>query len=206
MIKVEDIVSHFETRCRGVVVVPFDEHLAAGVEVDLDMMRPKVREAYFRLSALVAEGIVRHQRSRTLGGHGNPQPHVAPPLPGQGEVSFVAGSPALESRLYETGYMNVMAYPNAVEAYRTDQIRSDRDAGAGGRRFRPTPPVRPPTVRARRASSSASSRASSSLRVLGRSSRSRQARKCTASPKGAGLRVSGQEQGVTPLARRASPV
>ena len=34
MIKVEDIVSHFETRCRGVVVVPFDEHLAAGAEVE----------------------------------------------------------------------------------------------------------------------------------------------------------------------------
>ncbi|MGW3238185.1 ABC transporter substrate-binding protein [Streptomyces olivaceus] len=30
----------------------------------------------------------------------------------------------LESRLYDTGYMNVMAYPNAVEAYRTDQIES----------------------------------------------------------------------------------
>ncbi|QIY98614.1 ABC transporter substrate-binding protein [Streptomyces sp. S1D4-11] len=30
----------------------------------------------------------------------------------------------MESRLYETGYMNVMAYPNAVEAYRTDQIKS----------------------------------------------------------------------------------
>ncbi|MFD4277426.1 ABC transporter substrate-binding protein [Streptomyces cyaneofuscatus] len=30
----------------------------------------------------------------------------------------------LESRLYDTGYMNVMAYPNAVEAYRTDHIRS----------------------------------------------------------------------------------
>ncbi|MFG2030390.1 ABC transporter substrate-binding protein [Streptomyces sp. NPDC048825] len=30
----------------------------------------------------------------------------------------------LQSRLYETGYMNVMAYPNAVEAYRTDQIES----------------------------------------------------------------------------------
>ena len=41
MIKVEDIVQHFETRCRGVVVVPFDEHLAAGAEVDLDMMRPE---------------------------------------------------------------------------------------------------------------------------------------------------------------------
>ena len=39
----------------------------------------------------------------------------------------------LQSRLYDTGYMNVMAYPNAVEAYRTDQIESittmPRDAG-----------------------------------------------------------------------------
>ncbi|WP_328550084.1 ABC transporter substrate-binding protein [Streptomyces sp. NBC_00366] len=30
----------------------------------------------------------------------------------------------MESRLYDLGYMNVMAYPNAVEAYRTDQIQS----------------------------------------------------------------------------------
>ncbi|WP_128382217.1 ABC transporter substrate-binding protein [Streptomyces cavernae] len=30
----------------------------------------------------------------------------------------------MESRLYDTGYMNVIAYPNAVEAYRTDQIAS----------------------------------------------------------------------------------
>ncbi|HWU07160.1 MAG TPA: ABC transporter substrate-binding protein [Streptomyces sp.] len=30
----------------------------------------------------------------------------------------------MESRLYDTGYMNVMAYPNAVEAYRTDHIES----------------------------------------------------------------------------------
>ncbi|GAB2972703.1 ABC transporter substrate-binding protein [Streptomyces pseudoechinosporeus] len=39
----------------------------------------------------------------------------------------------MESRLYDTGYMNVMAYPNAVEAYRTDQIESimtmPQDAG-----------------------------------------------------------------------------
>jgi peptide/nickel transport system substrate-binding protein len=32
----------------------------------------------------------------------------------------------MESRLYDLGYMNVMAYPNAVEAYRTDQIESIR--------------------------------------------------------------------------------
>ncbi|MEV8308908.1 SCO5717 family growth-regulating ATPase [Streptomyces flavidovirens] len=64
MIKVDDIVAHFETRCRGVVVVPFDEHLAAGAEVDLNMMRPKTREAYFHLSALVAEDIARTQQGQ----------------------------------------------------------------------------------------------------------------------------------------------
>ncbi|QDY79320.1 ABC transporter substrate-binding protein [Streptomyces qinzhouensis] len=30
----------------------------------------------------------------------------------------------LQSRLYDTGFMNVIAYPNAVEAYRTDHIQS----------------------------------------------------------------------------------
>ncbi|WKK25562.1 SCO5717 family growth-regulating ATPase [Streptomyces olivoreticuli] len=82
MIKVEDIVSHFETRCRGVVVVPFDEHLATGAEVDLEMMRPKTREAYFHLSALVAEDFTRAQQQRGLWTGENPPAHQAPPVPG----------------------------------------------------------------------------------------------------------------------------
>lgn len=91
MIKVEDIVSHFETRCRGVVVVPFDEHLAAGAEVDLDMMRPKVRESYFNLAAMVAEDFVRHQQMHGLWtSDGNPPPVAAPPLPGQ---QYAPGQP-----------------------------------------------------------------------------------------------------------------
>ncbi|MFF1342498.1 SCO5717 family growth-regulating ATPase [Streptomyces sp. NPDC058290] len=73
MIKIEDIVQHFETRCRGVVVVPFDEHLAAGAEVDLDLMRPKTREAYFNLSALVAEDFVRAAQQAPQGHWGAPQ-------------------------------------------------------------------------------------------------------------------------------------
>ncbi|MCX0246366.1 MinD/ParA family ATP-binding protein, partial [Streptomyces drozdowiczii] len=84
MIKVDDIVQHFRTRCRGVVVVPFDEHLSAGAEVDLDMMRPKTREAYFNLSALVAEDFARAQQQQglwTSDGSG-PPPQYAPPLPG----------------------------------------------------------------------------------------------------------------------------
>ncbi|MCM2392885.1 SCO5717 family growth-regulating ATPase [Streptomyces albipurpureus] len=84
MIKVEDIVQHFQTRCRGVVVVPFDEHLAAGAEVDLDMMRPKTREAYFNLSALIAEDFVRAQQQQGLwtASNGNAPPTMAPPMPG----------------------------------------------------------------------------------------------------------------------------
>ncbi|MEU8940364.1 SCO5717 family growth-regulating ATPase [Streptomyces goshikiensis] len=73
MIKTEDIVQHFETRCRGVVVVPFDEHLATGAEVDLDLMRPKTREAYFNLSALVAEDFVRAQQQAPQAHWGAPQ-------------------------------------------------------------------------------------------------------------------------------------
>ncbi|MFD9216297.1 SCO5717 family growth-regulating ATPase [Streptomyces sp. NPDC059544] len=86
MIKVEDIVQHFETRCRGVVVVPFDEHLSAGAEVDLDMMRPKTREAYFNLSAMVAEDFARAQQAQGLWtsvGQGHQPPHMAPPMPNQ---------------------------------------------------------------------------------------------------------------------------
>lgn len=84
MIKVDDIVQHFETRCRGVVVVPFDEHLSAGAEVDLDMMRPKTREAYFNLSALVAEDFQRAQQQQGLwtSDGSSPPPQYAPPMPG----------------------------------------------------------------------------------------------------------------------------
>ncbi|MER7110955.1 ABC transporter substrate-binding protein [Streptomyces sp. NPDC000229] len=38
----------------------------------------------------------------------------------------------LQSRLYDTGFMNVMAYPNAVEAYRTDHIKSITTMPADG--------------------------------------------------------------------------
>ena len=77
MIKVEDIVPHFETRCRGVMVVPFDEHLAAGAEVDLDMMRPKTREAYFNLSAMVAEDFVARPAGSRGCGRRTAQPAAA---------------------------------------------------------------------------------------------------------------------------------
>jgi MinD-like ATPase involved in chromosome partitioning or flagellar assembly len=53
-VKVNEVLDHFRARCRGVVVVPFDEHLAAGSEVDLAQMKPRTRKAYFDLATLVA--------------------------------------------------------------------------------------------------------------------------------------------------------
>ncbi|MDQ0792236.1 FhaA domain-containing protein [Streptomyces sp. B1I3] len=61
IIKLDDVVAHFRARCRGVVVVPFDEHLSAGAEVDLAKMRPQTREAYFNLATLVAADFHRTQ-------------------------------------------------------------------------------------------------------------------------------------------------
>ncbi|WP_188307973.1 MinD/ParA family protein, partial [Streptomyces sp. CBMA123] len=105
MIKVEDIVAHFQTRCRGVIVVPFDESLAAGAEVNLDMMRPKVREAYFELATLVGEDIARAQQAAAqqagwqqqaqAGYQQQPQPYADPQqqgYPGQA-AQPVPGAP-----------------------------------------------------------------------------------------------------------------
>ncbi|WP_344296397.1 MinD/ParA family protein, partial [Streptomyces synnematoformans] len=85
MIKIDDIVGHFQQRTRAVQVIPFDEHLSAGAELDLSMMRPKTKEAYFNLATLVAEDFTRAQQAQGLwtGEGGQQPPHAMPPLPGQ---------------------------------------------------------------------------------------------------------------------------
>ena len=60
-VKVEDIVAHFRARCRSVLTVPFDEHLAAGAEIDLARMKSRTREAFFHLAAQVAADFPRPQ-------------------------------------------------------------------------------------------------------------------------------------------------
>lgn len=46
---------HFLERCRAVHVIPFDEHLAEGAVVDLDLLRPQTRNAFVELAAMVAD-------------------------------------------------------------------------------------------------------------------------------------------------------
>ncbi|GAB2887759.1 hypothetical protein GCM10027074_65090 [Streptomyces deserti] len=60
-VKVNEVVDHFRARCRGVVEIPFDEHLAAGAEVDLAQLKTRTREAYFSLATLVAADFPRTQ-------------------------------------------------------------------------------------------------------------------------------------------------
>lgn len=50
------IERHFTRRCRRLVRLPWDPHLATGAEVELDSLRKGTRHAYLELSAAVAEG------------------------------------------------------------------------------------------------------------------------------------------------------
>jgi MinD-like ATPase involved in chromosome partitioning or flagellar assembly len=50
------VVDHFARRCRAVRLVPFDPHLEAGAEVNLDRLKRETREALVELAAVVADG------------------------------------------------------------------------------------------------------------------------------------------------------
>jgi MinD-like ATPase involved in chromosome partitioning or flagellar assembly len=64
------IREHFAARCRAVVEIPHDPHLATGGRVELARLRPATRDAFLGLAALIAD---RFDRSL---------PDAAPPYPG----------------------------------------------------------------------------------------------------------------------------
>jgi MinD-like ATPase involved in chromosome partitioning or flagellar assembly len=47
---------HFEARCRAVVEVPHDPHLATGGQIELGRLRPATVDAFLALAALLADG------------------------------------------------------------------------------------------------------------------------------------------------------
>ena len=49
------LVEHFDAKVRAVQVIPYDQHLAEGSEVDLNRLSPAARHAFVTLAALVAE-------------------------------------------------------------------------------------------------------------------------------------------------------
>jgi MinD-like ATPase involved in chromosome partitioning or flagellar assembly len=57
-IDLSQLVAHFAARCRAVVSIPYDSHLAIGAELDLEYLRPATADAYLELAAYVADGFV----------------------------------------------------------------------------------------------------------------------------------------------------
>jgi MinD-like ATPase involved in chromosome partitioning or flagellar assembly len=57
LVKLEEIESHFRSRVRDIVRIPYDPVLAAGSVVKWEQLRPATKEAARLLAALVVEGI-----------------------------------------------------------------------------------------------------------------------------------------------------
>lgn len=58
IVKLDEIESHFLTRTRAVVRIPYDPKLAAGAEISFDNLHPATQKAARELAALVADGLV----------------------------------------------------------------------------------------------------------------------------------------------------
>ncbi|WP_243712526.1 MinD/ParA family protein [Actinomadura sp. 6K520] len=55
-VDLDKLQAHFESRCRAVVRIPYDDHLEEGAEVELEQLAPATREAYLHLAAVVGDG------------------------------------------------------------------------------------------------------------------------------------------------------
>nr|WP_235018092.1 MinD/ParA family protein [Thermomonospora echinospora] len=55
-VDLDRLQAHFESRCRGVVRIPYDDHLEEGAEVELDLLSPECQDAYLQLAAVVGDG------------------------------------------------------------------------------------------------------------------------------------------------------
>ncbi|MFI0357778.1 MinD/ParA family protein [Actinomadura sp. 9N407] len=56
-VDLDKLQAHFESRCRAVVRIPYDDHLEEGAEVELEALAPHTREAYLNLAAVVGDGL-----------------------------------------------------------------------------------------------------------------------------------------------------
>jgi MinD-like ATPase involved in chromosome partitioning or flagellar assembly len=66
-IDTEAVRRHFEGRCRAVVEVPHDPHLATGARIDLDRIRPATHDAFLALAALLSDRFAQQAGSRQTG-------------------------------------------------------------------------------------------------------------------------------------------
>lgn len=57
------LTQHFRTRVRAVFVIPFDDHLAEGAEISMELLNRKTRQAFGDLVASLSEDFARSRRS-----------------------------------------------------------------------------------------------------------------------------------------------
>lgn len=72
----------FLDRTRAVQIVPFDDHLAEGAEIDLELVSKPTRRALLELAAMVADD---------FSYHGQPQFQPGQPYPGQQQPQYQPG-------------------------------------------------------------------------------------------------------------------
>ncbi len=54
-IDTDQLGQHFLTRCRAVHKIPFDDHLAEGADVDLELMSKPTKRSFVELAATIAD-------------------------------------------------------------------------------------------------------------------------------------------------------
>ncbi|MBM7369353.1 MinD/ParA family protein [Gordonia hydrophobica] len=67
-IDVDQLSQHFLTRCRAVHTIGFDDHLAEGAEIDLELLGKHTRRSFVEIAATIADefgGPPRRERART---------------------------------------------------------------------------------------------------------------------------------------------
>jgi MinD-like ATPase involved in chromosome partitioning or flagellar assembly len=58
LVNLDEIESHFRSRVRDIVRIPYDAQLAAGSHIDFESLKPLTRESARQLAALVVDGLL----------------------------------------------------------------------------------------------------------------------------------------------------
>jgi MinD-like ATPase involved in chromosome partitioning or flagellar assembly len=66
-IDIEQLIRHFDSRVRAVFAISYDQHLAEGGEISLELMNPRTRQECMKLAASVADGFGFGQRRSHTG-------------------------------------------------------------------------------------------------------------------------------------------
>lgn len=66
-VDINRLTQHFKARVRDVVVIPFDDHLAEGAEISMELLNRKTRQAFADLTASVSAGLTHSPHAPRLG-------------------------------------------------------------------------------------------------------------------------------------------